>query len=140
MWQWNLKIEILLKKAKVKPRSIRFTWYMPGNSNKLGRTVLDTPKKTIIWPWGQRSLLYVTHRLMVMHPHTKYHWPISLRSKGIHNDIHNVFQQSFFIIFILCVLTSLSAIFNSAISWQPVIVVEEAGVPGENHRPWASNW
>jgi hypothetical protein len=42
MWQWNLKIEILLKKAKVKPRSIRFTWYMPGNSNKLGRTVLDT--------------------------------------------------------------------------------------------------
>jgi hypothetical protein len=25
----------------------------------------------------QRSLRYVTHRLMVMHPHTKYHWPIS---------------------------------------------------------------
>ena len=22
-----------------------------------------------------------------------------------------------------------------AISWQPVVVVEEAGVPGENHRP-----
>jgi hypothetical protein len=27
---------------------------------------------------------------------------------------------------------------NSAISWRPVLVVEEAGVPGENHRPWAS--
>jgi hypothetical protein len=25
----------------------------------------------------RRSLRYVTHRLMVMHPHTKYHWPIS---------------------------------------------------------------
>ena len=25
----------------------------------------------------QRSLRYATHRLMVMHPHTKYHWPIS---------------------------------------------------------------
>jgi hypothetical protein len=25
----------------------------------------------------QRSLWYVTHRLMVMHPHTKYNWPIS---------------------------------------------------------------
>ena len=25
----------------------------------------------------QRSLQYATHRLMVMHPHTKYHWPIS---------------------------------------------------------------
>jgi hypothetical protein len=32
-------------------------------------------KKTIIWPWGQRSLRYATHCLMVMHPHTKYHWP-----------------------------------------------------------------
>jgi len=28
----------------------------------------------------------------------------------------------------------------SAISWRPVLVVEEARVPGEKHRPWASNW
>jgi hypothetical protein len=28
----------------------------------------------------------------------------------------------------------------SAISRRPVLVVEEAGVLGENHRPWASNW
>jgi hypothetical protein len=28
----------------------------------------------------------------------------------------------------------------SVISWRPVVVVEEAGVPGENHRPCASNW
>ena len=28
----------------------------------------------------------------------------------------------------------------SAISWRPVLVVEETGVPGENHRPWVSNW
>ena len=28
----------------------------------------------------------------------------------------------------------------SAISWRPVLVVEEAGAPGENHRPRASNW
>ena len=35
-----------------------------------------------------------------------------------------------------------NATFNniSAISWRPVLVVEEAGVPGETHRPWASNW
>ena len=26
------------------------------------------------------------------------------------------------------------------ISWQPVLVVEEAGVPGEDHRPWTSNF
>jgi len=28
----------------------------------------------------------------------------------------------------------------SVISWRPVLVVKEAGLPGENHRPWASNW
>ena len=34
-----------------------------------------------------------------------------------------------------------SAIFSNilSISWRPVLV-EEAGVPEENHRPWASNW
>ena len=35
-----------------------------------------------------------------------------------------------------------SATFNniSAISWQSVLLVEETGVPGENHRPAASHW
>jgi hypothetical protein len=28
----------------------------------------------------------------------------------------------------------------SVISWRPVLVVEEAEVPGENHQPWTSNW
>jgi len=28
----------------------------------------------------------------------------------------------------------------SVISWRPVLVVEEAGALGENHRSWASNW
>jgi hypothetical protein len=28
----------------------------------------------------------------------------------------------------------------SAISWRQVLVVEEAVLPGETHRPWASNW
>jgi hypothetical protein len=43
----------------------------------------------------------------------------------------------FFILFLV-----FNAIFSNitAISWRPVLVVEEAGVPGENHRPWASNW
>jgi hypothetical protein len=27
----------------------------------------------------------------------------------------------------------------SAISWRTVLVVEEAGVPGENHRPWTND-
>jgi hypothetical protein len=39
---------------------------------------------------------------------------------------------------LLCFNATFSNI--SAISWRQVLVVEEAGVPGENHRPWASNW
>jgi len=29
-------------------------------------------------------------------------------------------------------------VYIPAISWWPV--VEKSGVPGENHRPWASPW
>jgi hypothetical protein len=29
---------------------------------------------------------------------------------------------------------------NISAIWRPVLVVEEAGVSGENHRPEASNW
>jgi hypothetical protein len=31
----------------------------------------------ILFKKQRRSLRYTTHRLMVMHPHTNYHWPIS---------------------------------------------------------------
>jgi hypothetical protein len=37
-----------------------------------------------------------------------------------------------------CVKATFSNI--SAISWRPVVMVEEAGVRGEDHRQWASNW
>ena len=41
--------------------------------------------------------------------------------------------------FILWCLTPLFSNI-SAISWRPVLVMEESGVPGENHRPWGTNW
>jgi hypothetical protein len=43
------------------------------------------------------------------------------------------------------VINDLVLVFNaafsniSAISWRSVLEVEEAGVFGENHRPWGSN-
>jgi len=49
-----------------------------------------------------------------------------VNSAIIKNDIFIVFNATFSNI--------------SAISRRPVLVVEEAGVPGENNRPWASNW
>jgi len=39
-----------------------------------------------------------------------------------------------------CFNATFNNISATGISWRPVLVVEEAGVPGENHRPWASNW
>jgi hypothetical protein len=37
--------------------------------------------------------------------------------------------------------TVFNATFNniSAILWQSVLLVDETGVSGENHRPWTSN-
>ena len=37
--------------------------------------------------------------------------------------------------FILCLVLNTTFSNISAISWRPVLVVEEAGVPRENHRP-----
>ena len=39
-------------------------------------------------------------------------------------------------------LMMVNATFNniSVISWRSVLLVEETGVPGENHRPVASHW
>ena len=51
-----------------------------------------------------------------------------------HNKIDQIiiFIPFDFILFIV-----FNATFSNilAISWRPVLVVEEAGVPGENHRP-----
>jgi hypothetical protein len=49
-------------------------------------------------------------------------------SEGMNLNLNFVFNATF------------SNISATCISWRPVLVVEEAGVPGENHRPWASNW
>jgi hypothetical protein len=54
---------------------------------------------------------------------------------AIYKIIHS---QARIWILILVFNTTFSNI--SGISWRPVLVVEEAGVPGENHRPWTSNW
>jgi hypothetical protein len=48
--------------------------------------------------------------------------------------------MSFISIILILDIWCFNATFSNipAISWRPVLVVEEAGVPGENHRPWAS--
>jgi hypothetical protein len=43
-------------------------WYYLKNNYLTLRSKVKVPR---------RSLRYTTHHLMFMHPHTKYHWPIS---------------------------------------------------------------
>ena len=66
-----------------------------------------------------------------------YHWVDAsagglLVTDGIIHPVVSALDLDFFV---------LNATFSniSAISWRPVLVMEEAGVHGENHRPWASN-
>ena len=44
----------------------------------------------------RRSLRYTTHHLMVMHPHTKYHWPISKDKKYYGQDKKILFKKQLF--------------------------------------------
>jgi hypothetical protein len=44
----------------------------------------------------QRPLQYATHHLMVMHPHTKYHWPISKDKKCYDPDKKILFKKQLF--------------------------------------------
>ena len=69
-------------------------------------------------------------------PHKFYF--IQLNAKRETVMFHNITKHSSdLILFDLC-LTPLSAIFQ-LYHGRPDLVVGEAGVPGENHRPWASN-
>jgi hypothetical protein len=60
-----------------------------------------------------------------------YHYGVENRSNKHENDFD-------WLIDVWCFNATFRSI--SAISWHPVLLVEEAGVPGENHRPWTSNW
>jgi len=57
------------------------------------------------------------------------------------SNLQDVLPYTSLIRLFVCFIV-LNATFSniSAISWRPVLVAEEDGVPGENHRPWASNW
>jgi hypothetical protein len=77
-------------------------------------------------------------------PLIKKEWPRNIELSYVSTDVqtlsHDFINQKnddFYFLFLL-----FNATFSniSAISWRSVLVVEEAGVLEENHRPWASNW
>ena len=126
----------LRSKVKVPRRSLRYAthrlmvmhphtkyhWLISKDKNVMAWTrkyYLKNNYLTLTSKVSRRSLWYATHRLMVMHPHTKYNWPIwkdkkvmvqtsftekkrkrkkkirlkqyiSLRSKGKHNNLIDI--------------------------------------------------
>jgi hypothetical protein len=58
------------------------------------------------------------------------------------SSMHGSLKWRMEIVDLILIFLYFNATFNniSAISWRPVLVVEETGVSGENHQPWASNW
>jgi hypothetical protein len=91
---------------------------------------LDYCLTFFFWPLYCMSVdLYYCFTFYSWHQKNKIHIRTTL-----HDQFLNIFDLIWFIVF--------NATFSniSAISWRPVLVVEEAGVPGESHRPRASNW
>jgi hypothetical protein len=62
--------------------------------------------------------------------------------KSVTTLSHKFVSKTTPVIYLIWWFIVLKATFSniSAISWRPALLVEEAGVPGENHRSWASNW
>jgi hypothetical protein len=52
-----------------------------------------------------------------------------------------MYYKEYFCYFV-CVIVVFNTTFNniSVILWQPVLLVEETGVPGENHRSATGHW
>jgi hypothetical protein len=89
----------LRSKVKVPRRSLRYVTLPYGHAPtyQISVTYLERqkcygPDKKILFFYftlmskvkvPQRSLWYAKHRLMVMHPHTKYNWPISKDKNGM---------------------------------------------------------
>jgi hypothetical protein len=66
-------------------------------------------------------------------------YPLSIMLAVDHEILHNRLRHWFVCLFVCLVV--LNATFNnmSVISWWSVLLVEETGGPGENHRPAASH-
>jgi hypothetical protein len=81
LWYATLRLMVMHPHAK-------YHWTISKDKNVMAQTrkyylifFYLTLRSNVKVP--QRSLWYATHRLMVMHPHTKYHWPFWSISKNL---------------------------------------------------------
>jgi hypothetical protein len=79
----------------------KYHWPISNDKNVMARTTkyylkkhyLTSRSKVKVPQW---SLRYATHRLMVMHPHTKYYWSISKDKKYYGQDKKILFKKQLF--------------------------------------------
>ena len=94
--------------------------------------------------WGMYVLIYVRWGMYVGF----YNTPVFYTNKTDSDNRTNkqtqisITHPSLYMLLQIVIVLVFNATFSniSAISWRPVLVVEEAGAPKENHRPWTSNW
>jgi hypothetical protein len=97
--------------------------------------------------WNIQFIKQITKPFFMCRTHCLF-WDISARfaKQDLFSRWNSFLSRNIFIERLTIWLIDWFLMFNvtfsniSAISWRPVLVVEEARVPGENHRPWASNW
>jgi hypothetical protein len=87
-----------------------------------------------VFVFGKKLFVYITCRIEIkFYLRSQYVRTSSNVGQFVHHSQFNV---------VCCLFMVLNATFNSIsiISWRSVLLVEETGLPGENHRPVASHW
>ena len=114
LWKYYLKNNYLTLRSKVKvpPRSLRYATHrlMVMHPHTKYHCPISKDKNVMAWnrkysliffyltltskvKVSRRSLRYATHCFMVMHPHTKYHWPIS-KDKNVMARTRNYYLEN----------------------------------------------
>jgi hypothetical protein len=85
--------------------------------------------------WSRKNILRSSQFFLMTRPHVQWLIPVNLEHWWYSLSLSEC---------LLCRvrIMVLNATFNniSVISWQSVLVVEETGIPGENHWPVVSHW
>jgi len=122
---WVCILSIVGQKKKCRVFSYpthSFSWFPRFSSFiSLSETTMPCGGHIGCWIWTKRWMLFMkttyhSCKISVSNKHTKHTKPICLMV--INATFNNI----------------------SVISWRSVVLVEETGGPGENHRPVESNW
>ena len=121
--------------------SLTFMYHLKTAKDCTMRT--PPPEKNQLWHqvlWNGKQLKYLCQIQRDSYPNNIFRCSDWRKHVRIFNSIVFITTNKQLIWFDLILIVFNATFSNiSAIWWRQVFVVEEAGVPGENHRPWAKN-